>query len=94
MEDAPEAVVAVPSVRPGTSVTWWALEKGMNGPSLVLDSFVDLTSGRTWLLVNWHGALHLIADTEVCWFPNRRANVSGSRSKRGMPIPETREGPS
>ena len=65
LSKAPDAAVLVPTVRPGTSIFWHVAGVGRCGPAQVCDSFVDSTSGHTWLGVEWQGATQLIRGDQV-----------------------------
>lgn len=62
---APEAAALVPSVKLGSVIFWQVAGMGRCGPAEVADSFVDSTSGRTWVSVEWQGATQLIRGEQV-----------------------------
>ena len=61
----PGAAALVPTVKPGVWVEWRAPNGATRGPVLVRESFVDSTSGFTWLRIEWEETDYLLRENQI-----------------------------
>ena len=68
--NAPGAAALVPTVKPGVFVEWRAPNGTRRGPALVRESFVDSTSGFTWLGIEWKETEYLLREDQIVELPS------------------------
>jgi len=65
LRKAPGAAVLVPTVKPGTLVKWRTHGGTRRGPALVRESFIDSSSGFTWLVIEWENTESLLREDQI-----------------------------
>ena len=65
LKKAPGAAALVPTVKPGVLVEWRTPNGTRRGPALVRESFVDSTSGFTWLVTKWEEIEYLLQEDQI-----------------------------
>ena len=69
LKRAPGAAALVPRVKPGVWVEWRTPDGARRGPALVRESFVDSTSGFTWLGIEWEQTEYLLREDQIVELP-------------------------
>mgnify|MGYP001577991577 CR=1 FL=1 len=65
LRKAPGAAALVPTVKPGVLVEWLTHSGTKRGPALVRESFIDSSSGFTWLVIEWENTESLLREDQI-----------------------------